>query len=72
MPSAFEGQVTATQEYDPKAEQRRDDAGKHPLIVWTGLYTGDVVSPRALGIGTISELWSRGLRTDSLFGSGMT
>lgn len=59
MPVAIESHVTATQEDDPKAEQRCDDAGKHPLLIWTGLNSGDIVSLRTLGnrglVGTVEQ-----------------
>lgn len=63
-PVAIGRHVTATQA-DPKAEQRRDDADKHPLLIWTGLEPGDVVSVQALGnrgcVGTVEERTKDGL-----------
>jgi hypothetical protein len=56
--------VTATQEDDPKAEQRCDDAGKHPLLIWTVLNPGDVVSVRAGNrgcVGTVEQRTEDGL-----------
>lgn len=54
-----------TQEDDPEAEQRRDDNGKHPLLIWTGLDAGDVVSLRTLGnrqyVGTVEQRTKDGL-----------
>lgn len=55
----------ATHEDDPQAEQRRDDAEKHPLLIWTGLDPGDIVSIRALGnrayVGTVEQRTKDGL-----------
>lgn len=51
--------------YDQKAERRFDEAGKHPLLIWTGLDPGDVVSVRALGnrgyVGTVEQRTEDGL-----------
>lgn len=50
---------------EPRAERRRHDAGKHPLLIWTGLDFGDVVSWRTLGnrhhIGTVEQRTNDGL-----------
>lgn len=62
-PGAIGGHFTETQE--DEAEQRRDDAGKHPLLIWTGLDPGDVVSVRELGnreyVGTVEQRTKDGL-----------
>ena len=47
-------------------EQRRGEAEKHPLLIWTGLTAGDVVSLRAHGtrdyvVGTVESSSSDGL-----------
>lgn len=64
-PGAIGVEFTVTQEDDPKGEQRRDEAGKHPLLIWTGLDPGDVVSMRALGnrgyVGTVEHRTKNGL-----------
>ena len=50
---------------DPTAEQGHDEAGKHPLLTWTELDPGDVVSMRALGnrgyVGTVEQRTKDGL-----------
>jgi len=67
MPRAIGGHVMAmaTQDEDPEAGQRRDDAEKHPLLIWTGLDPGDVVSLRAWGkreyVGTVEQRTKDGL-----------
>jgi hypothetical protein len=54
-----------TEEGDPKADPRRDENAKHPLLIWTELDSGDVVSVRTLGnrgyVGTVEEKTKDGL-----------
>jgi hypothetical protein len=58
-PGAIGVHFTVTQEDDPQGEQRRDETGKHPLLIRTGLDPGDVMAMRALGnrgyIGTVEQ-----------------
>jgi hypothetical protein len=46
-------------------EQHREEVEKHPLVIWTSLSPGDVVSLRGLGtrdwVGTVESRTSDGL-----------
>jgi hypothetical protein len=58
--------VTEQHQDDPHPEEHhREEAQKLPLLIWTGLSPGDVVSLRGLGardwIGTIESRTSDGL-----------
>lgn len=50
---------------DPVEEQQPEGAEKHPLMIWTGLNTGDLVSLRALDgqdcVGIVESRTSDGL-----------
>jgi uncharacterized protein YijF (DUF1287 family) len=55
----------ATHAHEPKAEQQPADAGKHPLLTWSSLGPGDVVSLRVFGnrdyVGTVEDRSEDGL-----------
>lgn len=65
LPGAVEGHFTRAEEHDPETEQGSDAANKHPLWIWTGLDSGDVVSLRAFGnreyVGIVEQKTSDGL-----------
>lgn len=65
VPGAIEVHFTVTQEDDLNAERCRKESGKHPLLIWTGLDPGDMVSMRALGnrcyVGTVEQRTKDGL-----------
>lgn len=65
IPGGTEGRLRVTQEDDPKADQRCNDNAKHPLLIWTELDSGDVVSLRTLGnrdyVGTVEQKTKDGL-----------
>ena len=65
IPGAIGGHFTATQEDVAEAEPQRDDVAKHPILIWTSIDVGDVVSLRALGtrdyVGTVEQRTKDGL-----------
>lgn len=65
MPGSPGGHSTATQEDNPNVEQRRDYDGEDPLLVWTGLSPGDVVSLQEEGhreyLGSVEDKTDDGL-----------
>lgn len=61
------GHFVTAQEGDPNrtSEQREEATGKHPLLIWTGIAPGDVVSIRVVGnqdhVGTVESRTNDGL-----------